>query len=53
MRTHGQAKTRDIASAVGLSQRRFIEVFAYEVGLTPKLFGRVRRFQHAVDRSQK
>jgi AraC-like DNA-binding protein len=51
MRTHGQAKTRDIASAVGLSQRRFIEVFASEVGLTPKLFGRVRRFLHAVDQS--
>ena len=52
MRTHGQAKTRDIASAVGLSQRRFIELFASEVGLTPKLFGRVRRFQYAVDQSQ-
>ena len=51
MRTHGQAKTRDIASAVGLSQRRFIEVFASEVGLRPKLFGRVRRFLHAVARS--
>jgi AraC-like DNA-binding protein len=52
MRTHGRAKTRDIASGVGLSQRRFIELFANEVGLTPKLFGRVRRFQHALDRSQ-
>jgi AraC-like DNA-binding protein len=51
MRTHGQAKTRDVASAVGLSQRRFIELFAGEVGLTPKLFGRVRRFLHAVDRA--
>jgi AraC-like DNA-binding protein len=52
MRTHGQAKTRDIASAVGLSQRHFIELFASEVGLTPKLFGRIRRFQRAVDQSQ-
>jgi AraC-like DNA-binding protein len=48
MRTHGRAKVRDIAKAVDLSQRRFIEVFAAEVGLTPKLFGRVRRFQNAV-----
>lgn len=48
MRTHGRAKVRDIASAVDLSQRRFIEVFTAEVGLTPKLFGRVQRFQHAV-----
>jgi AraC-like DNA-binding protein len=52
MRTHGQAKTRDLASAVDLSQRRFIELFTNEVGLTPKLFGRVQRFQHAVHRSQ-
>jgi AraC-like DNA-binding protein len=52
MRTHGQAKTRDIASAIDLSQRRFIELFAKEVGLTPKLFGRIRRFQYAVGQSQ-
>jgi AraC-like DNA-binding protein len=52
MRTHGQAKTRDIARAVDLSQRRFIELFASEVGLTPKLFGRIRRFQHAADTAQ-
>lgn len=48
MRTHGRTKVRDIASAVDLSQRRFIEVFANEIGLTPKLFARVQRFQHAV-----
>jgi AraC-like DNA-binding protein len=48
MRTHGRARVRDIARAVDLSQRRFIEVFTAEVGLTPKLFGRVQRFQHAV-----
>ena len=52
IRTHGQAKTRDIASAVDLSQRRFIELFASEVGLTPKLFGRIQRFQYAVDQSK-
>jgi AraC-like DNA-binding protein len=51
MRTHGQAKTRDIAGAVGLSQRHLIELFTREVGLTPKLFGRVRRFLHAVQKS--
>jgi AraC-like DNA-binding protein len=52
MRTHGQVKTRDIARAVDLSQRRFIELFSSEVGLTPRLFGRIRRFQHAVGQSQ-
>jgi AraC-like DNA-binding protein len=45
MRTHGRVKVRDVARAVDLSQRRFIEVFAEEVGLTPKLFGRIQRFQ--------
>jgi hypothetical protein len=31
-----------------LSQRRFIELFSAEVGMTPKLYARVRRFQRAV-----
>lgn len=39
-----------LAAEVGLSHRRFIEVFAAEVGLTPKVFGRIRRFQRALDR---
>ncbi|MCT7375689.1 AraC family transcriptional regulator [Chelativorans salis] len=52
MRTHGRERVRDIAKAVDLSPRRFIEVFTAEVGLTPKLFGRVRRFQHAAASSR-
>jgi AraC-like DNA-binding protein len=40
-------KIRDLAWRVGLSQRRFIQLFTEEVGLTPKLYGRVRRFQRA------
>ena len=32
---------------MGLSHRRFIEVFSAEVGLTPKLYGRIQRFQRA------
>lgn len=40
-------RVRDVARYVGLSQRRFIQVFAAEVGLTPKLYCRVRRFQRA------
>jgi AraC-like DNA-binding protein len=39
---------RDVAEEVGLSHRRFIEVFRAEVGLTPKLFCRVRRFQRVL-----
>ena len=41
------ATVRDIARNVGLSQRRFIQVFKAEVGVTPKLFSRLRRFQRA------
>src|SRR5262249_28508713 len=40
-------KVRELARRVGLSQRRFIQLFTAEVGLTPKLYGRVRRFQRA------
>jgi AraC-like DNA-binding protein len=51
-RTRGQARVRDIARALDLSQRRFSEVFATAVGLKPKLFGRVQRFQHAITSSR-
>jgi AraC-like DNA-binding protein len=34
-----------VTEQIGLSARRFIDVFEREVGLTPKLFCRVRRFQ--------
>jgi AraC-like DNA-binding protein len=43
MRTIGRLTQR-----VGLSPRRFIELFAAEVGLTPKLYCRVRRFQRVL-----
>ncbi|MEX2138020.1 MAG: helix-turn-helix domain-containing protein [Pirellulales bacterium] len=38
---------RAVSKRLGLSQRRFIQVFTAQVGLTPKLFCRVLRFQHA------
>ena len=34
-----------IAKHVGLSQRRLIQAFKHDVGLTPKLFSRIQRFQ--------
>jgi len=37
-----------MAEAVGFSQRRFIQLFRDEVGLTPKLFCRLSRFQRVV-----
>ncbi len=38
---------REAAKYLGLSQRRFIQVFKAEVGMTPKLFSRIQRFQRA------
>lgn len=38
---------REVVAQVGLSHRRFVEVFTTEVGMTPKLFARVQRFQRA------
>src|SRR5262245_43803780 len=46
-RADAAVKVRDLARRVGLSQRRFIQLFTTAVGLTPKLYGRVRRFQRA------
>lgn len=40
-------------NAIGLSPRRFIEVFTQQVGMTPKMFCRVRRFQRAIERIQR
>ena len=45
-RFNGQAPTiGSVTRHIGLSPRRFIQLFDDEVGLTPKLFCRVRRFQ--------
>jgi AraC-like DNA-binding protein len=40
----------DLAAQIGLSPRRFIQMFREEVGLTPKLFCRIQRFQEVVRR---
>jgi AraC-like DNA-binding protein len=37
-----------VAARAGLSHRRFIEAFGAAVGMTPKAFARVRRFQRAL-----
>ena len=37
-----------MADELGFSQRRFIQLFSNEVGLTPKLFSRVSRFQRII-----
>jgi len=48
VQTEARATVRDIARDIGLSQRRFIQVFTEEIGLTPKLFSRVKRFQRTM-----
>lgn len=48
LRAPDAARVSDMAEAAGLSVRRFIDAFTTDVGLTPKQFCRVRRFQHAV-----
>jgi AraC-like DNA-binding protein len=40
-----------IAGMLGLSRRRFIEVFSEDVGMTPKRFFMVRRFQRSLARA--
>jgi AraC-like DNA-binding protein len=37
-----------VTERIGLSPRRFIELFERQVGLTPKVFCRVRRFQNVL-----
>jgi AraC-like DNA-binding protein len=38
----------EVTGRIGLSPRRFIEVFRNEVGLAPKVFCRIRRFQEVL-----
>jgi AraC-like DNA-binding protein len=45
-----RTSVREVARETGLSQRRFIQVFTREIGLTPKLFCRIGRFRHALER---
>lgn len=42
------ARVSGVMESIGLSQRRFIELFRDQVGLTPKAFCRVRRFQRVL-----
>jgi AraC-like DNA-binding protein len=40
----------DLSNELGMSQRHFIKIFKEQVGLTPKLFCRLRRFNGALER---
>lgn len=43
-----RAAVRKWAQEAGLSDRRFIDVFRFEVGIKPKLFTRIQRFQRVL-----
>ncbi len=44
----GSEAIRAIAAQAGLSTRRFIEVFTRQVGLGPKMYSRIIRFQRTI-----
>jgi len=46
----GSQMTRELAHDAGLSEKRFIDVFRLEVGLNPRLFTRICRFQRVLTR---
>ena len=52
-REGGVRRVRRIQLDTGLSHTRFIQLFREQVGLTPKLFCRVRRFHALLDRLEK
>lgn len=39
---------RELAQEAGLSRRRFAQLFREQIGLTPKLYCRIQRFQNAL-----
>jgi AraC-like DNA-binding protein len=47
-RSRPQRPVSAVTDRLGLSDRRFIQLFSQQVGLTPKLFCRVQRFQQVL-----
>jgi AraC-like DNA-binding protein len=47
---HTAPAITELAEHIGISSRRFIQLFSNEVGLTPKLFSRVQRFQQVLQK---
>jgi AraC-like DNA-binding protein len=45
---HTAPAMADVSDQIGISSRHLIQLFSNEVGLTPKLFCRVRRFQQVL-----
>lgn len=45
---HSAPAIAETSDHIGISSRRLIQLFSHQVGLTPKLFCRVRRFQRVL-----
>jgi AraC-like DNA-binding protein len=52
-RSNGARPVGDVVQRIGVSPRRFIELFRNQVGLTPKAFCRIRRFNEALRRIER
>lgn len=52
-RSNGARPVSDVVQRIGLSPRRFIELFRGQVGLSPKVFCRIRRFNEALRRIER
>jgi AraC-like DNA-binding protein len=46
----GARSVAEVTAQIGMSARRFVDVFRAEVGMSPKAFSRVRRFHRAIRR---
>jgi AraC-like DNA-binding protein len=46
----GPARVRTVTGDIGMSQRRLTQLFHQQVGVSPKTFHRVRRFQQTLQR---
>ena len=42
-------RVADVVDSAGMSHRRFLQLFSDQIGMTPKAFSRVRRFQRVLD----
>jgi AraC-like DNA-binding protein len=52
-RSNGMRPVADVVQRIGLSPRRFGELFRCEVGLSPKTFCRIRRFNEVLRRIER
>jgi AraC-like DNA-binding protein len=47
---NGPGRVRGVTGKIGMSQRRAAQLFHEQIGVSPKTFHRVRRFQHTLTR---